>query len=332
MKEQRTASTNQDHDANTNSSDNYLFESWLIVDPNQDKSLALGLEPLPAGTWMASYKIEDDALWARIEAGEVLGFSLEGVFEYAPAKETPPTPAQALAAVAPPPPTPQPTPTEMAKSTLAKRRRNKMHAAWKKIKGMKAILAEALLSKEFMDAAREYFADYELEDGTGLRVDDETLAAMLLDAEGNPTGPAPDGTHTLGGTFAGIVIEVVEGKLTKPVDEIEAGDSAPAASPIEQTSAQSELAAALERIAALEAKLAPPPAVEPAKPSEQATDKVAQLEAQLAEVKAQNEKLAKQPAVPPIEKDNGNPTGAPAEKLPAHQRFLSIAKELKQTA
>jgi len=319
MKEQRTNATNQDHDPKTNATDNYLFETWLVLDSEKDKSAALGLESLPAQTWMASYKIEQEELWQRVEAGEVLGFSLEGVFEYEA-----PKPVEADTAL---PPTPQST-TKMAKATPT-RRRNRMHAAWKKIRSVKSLLALVPGMTEFLAATRELLSDYVLEDGTGIRVDDETLAVMILDEEGNATVPAPDGNHTLGGEFAGIVIEVVDGKLTKPIDEIEASDSAPAASPIEQTSTQSELAAALERIAALEAKLAPPPAIEPPTPSEQATDKVAQLEAQLAEVKAQNEKLAKQPAAPPIEKEAST---QPAGKEDKADYYFNLAKKLKAAA
>lgn len=54
-----------------------LIESWLIVDSTYDKAKALGYD-LPVGTWMVSYKVLDDDLWAQIKAGEFQGFSIEG--------------------------------------------------------------------------------------------------------------------------------------------------------------------------------------------------------------------------------------------------------------
>jgi len=58
----------------------YLVESWIVEDPEKDKSTYLGFN-LPAGSWMASYKITDDDLWNEyIETGVLKGFSLEGNF------------------------------------------------------------------------------------------------------------------------------------------------------------------------------------------------------------------------------------------------------------
>lgn len=57
-----------------------VFESWLIEDENNDKAVALGYEGLPKGTWMVSYKVENEELWNQIKNGEVLGFSIEGFF------------------------------------------------------------------------------------------------------------------------------------------------------------------------------------------------------------------------------------------------------------
>lgn len=57
-----------------------LVESWLVVDPEKDKSAFYNLS-VPAGTWMAALKIEDDAIWNDfIKSGELKGFSIEGYF------------------------------------------------------------------------------------------------------------------------------------------------------------------------------------------------------------------------------------------------------------
>lgn len=60
---------------------NFLAELWIVEDPQNDKTLALGFEPQPKGTLMCSYKIEDKQYWdAQVMTGNVKGFSLEGFF------------------------------------------------------------------------------------------------------------------------------------------------------------------------------------------------------------------------------------------------------------
>jgi len=59
-----------------------LIESWIIVDTEKDKSKALGFD-LPIGTWMGTYKINDDNLWKEfIETKMIKGFSIEGTFTH----------------------------------------------------------------------------------------------------------------------------------------------------------------------------------------------------------------------------------------------------------
>lgn len=60
----------------------YLFESFLI---DERKMTPKGFDELPAGSWFGSFKVENDAVWARVKSGEFTGFSVEGVFNY---KET----------------------------------------------------------------------------------------------------------------------------------------------------------------------------------------------------------------------------------------------------
>jgi len=60
---------------------NYLTELWIVENPENDKSLALGFDPQPRGTLMCSYKIEDRDYWdTQVMTGNVKGFSLEGLF------------------------------------------------------------------------------------------------------------------------------------------------------------------------------------------------------------------------------------------------------------
>lgn len=60
---------------------NYLTELWIVTDPQNDKSNALGFKDLPKGTLMASYKVTDKGYWDNeVMMGKVKGFSLEGFF------------------------------------------------------------------------------------------------------------------------------------------------------------------------------------------------------------------------------------------------------------
>lgn len=62
------------HSISTN--DMKLIETWIIEDSKCDKAFALGLD-LPKGTWMNSYKIQDEKLWKRIKEEGLNGYSIE---------------------------------------------------------------------------------------------------------------------------------------------------------------------------------------------------------------------------------------------------------------
>ena len=66
--------TTLEHDNKT--SDIKLVESWITIDAEKDKASALGFN-LPVGTWMCSYKVNNEKLWEQIKAGEFKGFSIE---------------------------------------------------------------------------------------------------------------------------------------------------------------------------------------------------------------------------------------------------------------
>lgn len=56
----------------------YVIESWIIEDPNNDKSNALGFKDLPKGTWMTTIKIDDPIIWEEyIKTGKVKGMSID---------------------------------------------------------------------------------------------------------------------------------------------------------------------------------------------------------------------------------------------------------------
>jgi hypothetical protein len=70
--------TNLNH-SDTPADDTYVSESWLVIDPEYDKTRALGLE-YPKGTWVITMKVGNNGLWDKIKRGEYNGFSVEGWF------------------------------------------------------------------------------------------------------------------------------------------------------------------------------------------------------------------------------------------------------------
>jgi hypothetical protein len=70
--------TDINHDDNITST-NTLLESWIVEDPNMDKSKAMGFN-VPSGTWFTSYKINDEETWKKIKNGELNGYSIAGNF------------------------------------------------------------------------------------------------------------------------------------------------------------------------------------------------------------------------------------------------------------
>jgi len=76
--------TNKQNNTDINHSDdvtknNTLLESWIVEDSEKDKSVLYGFN-LPIGSWMGTYKINDDATWDKIKSGELNGFSITGYF------------------------------------------------------------------------------------------------------------------------------------------------------------------------------------------------------------------------------------------------------------
>ena len=79
MKEARTNMTNNDHNTGERAGA-YVFESWIVEDPEGDKAKTVYGYDVPKGTWMIAMKVDDKETWKRIKAGELKGFSVEGAF------------------------------------------------------------------------------------------------------------------------------------------------------------------------------------------------------------------------------------------------------------
>ena len=80
MKDKLIDSVNIEHDSNNKVKDAYLVESWIVEDPDTDKSRKYGFNP-SKGDWYAAYKIDNEDVWHNyVKTGRVKGMSVEGYF------------------------------------------------------------------------------------------------------------------------------------------------------------------------------------------------------------------------------------------------------------
>ena len=80
MEDKLIDKVNIEHDSDKMINDVYLVESWIVEDPEHDKSTLYGFSPVE-GQWMGMYKVNNDTVWQDyIKTGKVRGFSVEGFF------------------------------------------------------------------------------------------------------------------------------------------------------------------------------------------------------------------------------------------------------------
>ena len=73
--------TNLEHSESVKLEDVVLVESWLVQDPEKDKSFALTGETYEKGTWFGIMKVKNSSVWKEwVKTGRVKGFSVEGFF------------------------------------------------------------------------------------------------------------------------------------------------------------------------------------------------------------------------------------------------------------
>ena len=70
---------NATYEHKTELKDMSVVESWIIDNPEMDKSKVYGFD-LPKGTWMILMKVNNDDVWKDVKEGKVKGFSIEGYF------------------------------------------------------------------------------------------------------------------------------------------------------------------------------------------------------------------------------------------------------------
>lgn len=72
---------NEMHDSSLKVDGVYMIASYQIGgDKNPTAPAVFANQNLKDGTWIASYKVENDELWAKVKSGEFKGFSVEGMF------------------------------------------------------------------------------------------------------------------------------------------------------------------------------------------------------------------------------------------------------------
>jgi len=80
MEDKLLDSVNIEHDGARRVDDVYLVETWIVKDPEHDKSLSYGFKPVE-GQWFGIYRVKDGRVWNEyVKTGKVKGFSVEGYF------------------------------------------------------------------------------------------------------------------------------------------------------------------------------------------------------------------------------------------------------------
>lgn len=192
-----THNTNQQHKVELDS--NYVFESWIVIDPENDKSKAMGFEDIAKGTWMMTYHIPDTEYWNKeIMTGNAKGFSIEGFFDQVQAKMQ----------------------KELNKSDK-KQIENKM-----KDKTLLAKLKDLVFRTNKLT-----LSDHKLQDGRMIYVNDETKEAFLI-AEDESQSVLPDGEYILeDGNMINVLDGLVVDAPAEPVAEVAAEKEDPAVEP-----------------------------------------------------------------------------------------------------
>jgi hypothetical protein len=78
LEESNHNTTDINHDGDS-VQENTLLESWIVEDPEMDKSNKYGFD-VPTGTWFVSYKINNPDTWKKIKNKELNGYSITGQF------------------------------------------------------------------------------------------------------------------------------------------------------------------------------------------------------------------------------------------------------------
>lgn len=73
---------NEMHDTNKDVQEMVLFGSYFIEDDKRNIPDVFADQNLQPGTWITSYKVNNDEVWEKLKSGEYYGFSIEGWFQH----------------------------------------------------------------------------------------------------------------------------------------------------------------------------------------------------------------------------------------------------------
>ena len=80
MEDKLNDSVNIEHNDSDRINDVTLVETWLVKDPEKDKSTYYGYEPTK-GQWFGMYRVNNKKVWDEyVKTGKVKGFSVQGYF------------------------------------------------------------------------------------------------------------------------------------------------------------------------------------------------------------------------------------------------------------
>ena len=169
--------------------DVHVVESWLVEDPEMDKSKSYGLS-MTKGTWMVRVQVANDDMWQQVKDGEIRGFSIEGYFiDSIERMNQKPLKAKAVSS-----------------------ERQLADSLWKQVK------------KLFK--RRAFYTEVTLEDGTVIATEDDTMGpgstVVKIDGEGQPT----DLTNGKYKTQAGVELEAYDNVLVEYDGQVSAVEEA----------------------------------------------------------------------------------------------------------
>ena len=87
FRQHNTSNVNMMHDANKQVGGVYMFESF-IVDTARGIKAPEGFTGITEGSWIGSYKVDNDEVWTSVINGTFQGFSVEGIFDMVMEKKT----------------------------------------------------------------------------------------------------------------------------------------------------------------------------------------------------------------------------------------------------
>lgn len=163
-----------------------IFESF-VTDKARGIMPMKGYEDLPEGTWFISCKVENEEIWNKVKAGEVKGFSVEGIFSYVK------KPAALEEQI-----------SEILSRTFDSQGLLKKNDLMSSVKEMVAKFKKTFFETVAapINASGETSA-YTLKDGTVVSIDKLEVGGIILIAE----TPAPAGDHEL---IDGTILKVGE--------------------------------------------------------------------------------------------------------------------------